>query len=79
MTEQLSLRELRPHMPRGQNTKTKQKQYCNQFNKDFKNGPHQKKKNKRLGQRYTHTHTHSSIGVHRGNSPSSHQGGNQFC
>ena len=23
----------------------KQKQYCNQFNKDFKNGPHQKKKN----------------------------------
>ena len=23
----------------------KQKQYCNKFNKDFKNGPHQKKKN----------------------------------
>ena len=22
----------------------KQKQYCNKFNKDFKNGPHQKKK-----------------------------------
>ena len=23
----------------------KQKQYCNRFNKDFKNGPHQKNKN----------------------------------
>ena len=22
----------------------KQKQYCNKFNKDFKNGPHQKRK-----------------------------------
>ena len=29
-------------MPWGQETKTKQKQYCNKFNKDFKNGPHQK-------------------------------------
>ena len=27
--------------PKKQNTK--QKQYCNKFNKDFKNGPHQKK------------------------------------
>ena len=34
---------LRSHMPRSQKTK-KQKQYCNKFNKDFKNGPHQKKK-----------------------------------
>ena len=25
----------------------KQKQYCNKFNKDFKNGPHQKKKKER--------------------------------
>ena len=24
--------------------KTKQKQYCNKFNKDFENGPHQEKK-----------------------------------
>ena len=24
-----------------------QKQYCNKFNKDFKNGPHQKKKKKK--------------------------------
>ena len=32
------------HMPHCQKTKNiKQKQYCNKFNKDFKNGPHQKK------------------------------------
>ena len=31
-------------MPHGQkNQNVKQKQYCNKFNKDFKNGPHQKK------------------------------------
>ena len=32
-----------PHgwWPKNQNIK--QKQYCNKFNKDFKNGPHQKK------------------------------------
>ena len=29
--------------PKSQNIK--QKQYCNKFNKDFKNGPHLKKKN----------------------------------
>ena len=28
------------HMPRSQKTKTKQKEYCNKFNKDLKNGPH---------------------------------------
>ena len=36
-----------PHasQPKNQNIKKKnQKQYCNEFNKDFKNGPHQKKK-----------------------------------
>ena len=39
--------ELRSHMPRGQKTKTiKQKQYSNKFNKDFKNGPHPKKREK---------------------------------
>ena len=33
--------ELRSHMPHGQkNQNTKQKQYCNKFNKDFKDGPH---------------------------------------
>ena len=34
-----------PHdsWPKSQNIE--QKQYCNKFNKDFKNAPHQKKKN----------------------------------
>ena len=32
-----------PHASRPKNQNTKQKQYCNKFNKDFKNGPHQKK------------------------------------
>ena len=32
--------ELRSHMPCDQKKKTKQKQYCNEFNKDFENGPH---------------------------------------
>ena len=31
-----------PHAS-GPKSKTKQNQYCNKFNKDFKNGPHQKK------------------------------------
>ena len=35
--------ELRFHMPLDQ--KVKQKQYCNKFNKNFKNGSHKKKKN----------------------------------
>ena len=36
--------ELGSHMPRGQkNQNIKQKQCCNTFNKDFKNGPHPKK------------------------------------
>ena len=30
------------------NQNIKQKQYCNKLNKDFKNGPHQKKKKKNL-------------------------------
>ena len=37
------VRELRPHMPPGpKNQNIKQKQYCNEFNKDFLNGPHTK-------------------------------------
>ena len=32
-----------PHASQTKKTKTNQKQYCNKFNKDFKNGPHQKK------------------------------------
>ena len=40
--------ELKSHMPCGQkNQNIKQKQYCNKFSKDFKNGPHQKKKSKK--------------------------------
>ena len=32
-----------PHASRPKNQHIKQKQYCNEFNEDFKNGPHQKK------------------------------------
>ena len=43
------VREPRSHMPCGQKTKNiKQKQYCNKFNKDFKNCPHQKSLKKNL-------------------------------
>ena len=31
-----------PHALKSKNQNMKQKQYCNKFNKDFKNGPHQK-------------------------------------
>ena len=34
-----------PHALRPKNQNIKQKQHCNKFNKDFKNGLHQKKKN----------------------------------
>ena len=33
-----------PHATQAKNKNRKQKQYCNKFNKDFKNGPLQKKK-----------------------------------
>ena len=33
-----------PHASWPKNQNIKPKQYCNKFNKDFKNGPHQKKK-----------------------------------
>ena len=36
--------ELRSHLVHGQKNKTKQKQYCNKFNEDFKNCPLKKKK-----------------------------------
>ena len=40
-----------PHAWRQKNQNTKQKQYCNKFNRDFKNGPHPKKeKSKYLDQ-----------------------------
>ena len=31
-----------PHASQPKNQNIKQKQYCNEFNKDFRNGPHQK-------------------------------------
>ena len=31
-----------PHASRPKYQNVKQKQYCNKFNRDFKNGPHQK-------------------------------------
>ena len=41
---QFLVRELRFHVPHGQkNQNIRQKQYCNKFNGDFKNGLHQKK------------------------------------
>ena len=33
-----------PHALRPKNQNIEEKQCCNKFNKDFKNGPHQKKK-----------------------------------
>ena len=33
-----------PHASQPENQNIKQKRYCNKFNKDFKNGPHQKNK-----------------------------------
>ena len=33
-----------PHASQPRNQNITQKQYCNKFNKDFKNGPHQKEK-----------------------------------
>ena len=37
--------KLRSHMPRGlKKQNIKQKQYCNKFNKDFEDGPHQTNK-----------------------------------
>ena len=36
-----------PHASRPKKQNIKQKQYCNKFNKDFSNGPHQKQKSKK--------------------------------
>ena len=43
-----------PHTSRPKNQNIKQKQYCNKFNKDFKNGPHQEKKKNLKKVRKTH-------------------------
>ena len=37
-----------PHASWPKNQNIKQKPYCNKFNKDFKNGPHQKKLLKKM-------------------------------
>ena len=42
-----------PHASRPKNQNIKQKQYCNKFNKDFINGPHQKKNLKNKKQKNT--------------------------
>ena len=44
-----------PHASWPKNQNIKQKQYCNKFSKDFKNGPHKKKnlKNKCMYHKYT--------------------------
>ena len=36
-----------PHASGPKNQSVRQKQYCSKFNKDFKNSPHQKKKEKK--------------------------------
>ena len=36
------------HASQPKNQNIKEKQYCNKFNEDFKNGPHPKKKKKNL-------------------------------
>ena len=48
-----------PHASGPKNQNIKQKQYCNKFNKDFKNGPHQKKSLKKQ-KRISGVHGHSS-------------------
>ena len=46
--------KLRSHMPCGQkNQSIKQKQYWNEFNKDFKNGSHQKSLKKKKDRHMT--------------------------
>ena len=40
-----------PHTSQPKSQNLKQKQYCNKFNKDFKNNPHQKKLFKKVQQR----------------------------
>ena len=41
-----------PHASWPKNQNIKQKQFCNKFNKDFKNGLHQKKKNLKKKKRF---------------------------
>ena len=45
---QSMVKELRSHIPCGKNPEHKQKQYCSKFNKDFKNGPYEKKRERKI-------------------------------
>ena len=44
------------HTSRSKNQNTKQQQYCNKLNKDFKNGPRQKKNNNKVLKKIKETH-----------------------
>ena len=52
-----------PHASQPKNQNIKQKQYCNKFNKDFKNGPDQKiLKKKKKTTRKLLSLSHGSVG-----------------
>ena len=51
-----------PHASQPKNQNIKQKQYCNKFNKDFKNGPDQKILKKKKTTRKLLSLSHGSVG-----------------
>ena len=52
---QSMVKELRPHIPCGKNPEHKQqKQYCSKINKDFKSGPYEKKKKRKILKKEKH-------------------------
>ena len=56
-----------PHTSWPENQKVKQKQYCNKFNKDFKNGSHQKnlkKKKKKIKRRNSEHKWRNVLGIY---------------
>ena len=50
-----------PHASWPRNQNIKQKQYCNKFNKDSKNGPHQKKSLKKMILDFSQAHYVQSV------------------
>ena len=56
--------------PKNQNKK--QKQYCHTFNKNFKNGPHQKKKKKTYEKAQNERQVPSSSGTYQSREPNAH-------
>ena len=52
-----------PHALQLKDHSLKQKQYCNKFNKDFKNDPHQKKSLKKERERRLYAETWKPTGV----------------